>query len=531
MAKYRITGPDGGTYEITAPDDASEADILAYAQRNAGMTKAPEPQAEAAPEAPQAPEKGFLQNARETLKDSVTGVAQGATFNLADEIQGALATPIELGIGAYKGLDDGKGLGQRFSDAYTRGLERARAGLKEAEDRSPIASVVGNVAGGGMTGGAMQKGGLTLLNAAKPTVGSMVGRGAAEGALYGGAYGFGSGEGTGDRLDKALSGGALGGATGGVMGGIGAKMAQSAADKTIPSVDALKNAGTAAYKEARQAGVEVKSDAFKNAVDDIYSAAKMKGLDEGLTPDSWAALQRLRKEVSSGAPKSLEEIDLLRRVVSSAQDGPKKSDRAVAGVMKDRLDKFITSLTPADVNAGDPIKGVSALTKARDLWSKQSKADLIQTAVTKAERQAASTGAGGNLDNAIRQKIRALLDGPKAATFTKDERELMDKVVRGGTVQNLARLVGKLSPQGNGLMLLGHVVGGVSSGGATLPAAGVGYAAKKFADSATPRNVDALSRLIRSGGQLPQPQQLTAAQQAALGGITRGVAQQRGLLD
>jgi hypothetical protein len=34
MAKYRITGPDGGTYEVTAPDNSSEADVLAYAQKN-----------------------------------------------------------------------------------------------------------------------------------------------------------------------------------------------------------------------------------------------------------------------------------------------------------------------------------------------------------------------------------------------------------------------------------------------------------------------------------------------------------------
>lgn len=34
MAKFRITAPDGNTYEITAPDDASEEDVLAYAQLN-----------------------------------------------------------------------------------------------------------------------------------------------------------------------------------------------------------------------------------------------------------------------------------------------------------------------------------------------------------------------------------------------------------------------------------------------------------------------------------------------------------------
>lgn len=34
MAKFRITGPDGNTYEITAPDDATEQQVLAYAQSN-----------------------------------------------------------------------------------------------------------------------------------------------------------------------------------------------------------------------------------------------------------------------------------------------------------------------------------------------------------------------------------------------------------------------------------------------------------------------------------------------------------------
>lgn len=33
MAKYRITAPDGGVYEITAPDNASQEDVLAYAQQ------------------------------------------------------------------------------------------------------------------------------------------------------------------------------------------------------------------------------------------------------------------------------------------------------------------------------------------------------------------------------------------------------------------------------------------------------------------------------------------------------------------
>lgn len=36
MARFRITGPDGGTYEVTAPDDANEQQVLEYVRANAG---------------------------------------------------------------------------------------------------------------------------------------------------------------------------------------------------------------------------------------------------------------------------------------------------------------------------------------------------------------------------------------------------------------------------------------------------------------------------------------------------------------
>lgn len=40
MAKYRVTSPSGEIYEVTAPDDASESDVLAYAQKQFAPKKA-----------------------------------------------------------------------------------------------------------------------------------------------------------------------------------------------------------------------------------------------------------------------------------------------------------------------------------------------------------------------------------------------------------------------------------------------------------------------------------------------------------
>ena len=42
MASYNITSPDGQKYTINAPDDASQEDVMAYAQKSFKMAKAPE---------------------------------------------------------------------------------------------------------------------------------------------------------------------------------------------------------------------------------------------------------------------------------------------------------------------------------------------------------------------------------------------------------------------------------------------------------------------------------------------------------
>ena len=34
MAEFKITTPDGGQYKITAPDNASEADVMKHASLN-----------------------------------------------------------------------------------------------------------------------------------------------------------------------------------------------------------------------------------------------------------------------------------------------------------------------------------------------------------------------------------------------------------------------------------------------------------------------------------------------------------------
>ena len=67
MATYRIQSPDGQTYTITAPPDATEDQVLAYAQKNFKMAKVSP-----------AEEKSFVDRAAQQGKNALGGFIRGA---------------------------------------------------------------------------------------------------------------------------------------------------------------------------------------------------------------------------------------------------------------------------------------------------------------------------------------------------------------------------------------------------------------------------------------------------------------------
>jgi hypothetical protein len=70
MARYEVTGPDGQKYEITAPDAASESEILTYFQSQVQATS------KTAPAQPDAPHMGTLED---VARSGGAGLVRGAT--------------------------------------------------------------------------------------------------------------------------------------------------------------------------------------------------------------------------------------------------------------------------------------------------------------------------------------------------------------------------------------------------------------------------------------------------------------------
>lgn len=447
-----------------------------------------------------------------------TGALQGMTLGFGDELMAGVLSPIEAGVRAYRGEDAGKGLLDRLGSGYDAALDRERGVLKTAERDHPVAETLGNLGGGLALGSTLSNGGVTLLKGA-PTVAKAAG----EGALYGAAQGLGEGEGLEDRLKRAAAGGAAGGVMGGIFGRVADNLSTKQMMKGVPSTEDLKDAAQLAYKQSDQAGLILKPQGIQTLAGDIKSDLANDGFLPRLHPRIAATLDEI--DNVGGQNVTLKGIDVLRRVANNARMSTDPSEARLGGKIVGRLDDYLNKLGPADILTGDAA-GVDALKDARRLWSQTKKSELIEDAADKGVLRAGSTGSGGNSDNAIRQNIRGILTSPtKSAGFTDAEKEAMRTVVMGTRAQNIARLVGKLSPEGNGLMLTLGAGGAAATSGATLPLSLAGYAAKRIADAATPSNLRIVEALIRSGGNMPA-KQLTAGQRLVFEALTRQGAQQ-----
>lgn len=423
------------------------------------------------------------------------GAMQGLGFNFGDEA-----------IGKLEGMTGGD---EQFA------VERAREMDRRAQE-NPWAYYGGFVPGavasslslGKAIGGAGKAMGLGAT--AGSSLAGRAGLGAATGALEGGLAGFGAGEdGMADRAEGALWGAGLGAALGGVVApAIGAgvnKLSQwNATRKTIadaikgaPTTAELRAAGNAAYKDVDDAGVVVKPEAFAGMVDDVTGRMRGAGLDEGmgsLTPQS-ARVAAILEDAATD-PKAagipFKDIDLLRRkagVPAANMATPLESRLGTTAI--EGVDDFVRNLTPDQVSAGDVKALPELIGKARDIWSKMSKSQMIDDAMEASENYL-SGGASG-----IRNQFARILKSDKLSRgFSEVEKAAMRRVVNGSFPEKVLNMFS------SGLGQTAAATAGAYMGSLPGLVAGVGIGgiARKGAEALSSRNAEIVRALVANGG-------------------------------
>lgn len=265
-----------------------------------------------------------------------------------------------------------------------------------------------------------------------------------------------------------------------------------------PAISDLKNAASAAYDTVDNSGMIISKAAMGGLMKTIKKNLTDLGYHPNLQPKTAAVLDALNATGRNN--QTFQGMDVLRRIANNAVDPMNKSDTMMSRTIVDNMDDFVNGLGPGQVIGGAVDQNaIDALGNARDLWSRAAKGQQIQDLINKAAFNSQSMTSVGS-GQALRTAFRQFANNPRAISrFAPDEQAAIRRVATGGPVENVARLIGKLSPDQTIPMLseMGAFAMAPSLETAAVPAAG--YVGKKISGALTARAADRAAALVRSG--------------------------------
>ncbi len=314
------------------------------------------------------------------LNDLGRGIVSGATFGFGDEIAGGLEAGADLLTGNIS-LD-------KLKEAYQKHRDESRTLYKQAEERSPIASTIGNITGGIAPALLTMGGSSTVQGAgalARIAAGAKAGLGA--GAL--GGLGTSEADTIAGDLSNAAEGAKMGALFGGaISGGIEAAKGIKALGKGI--------AGAAKKTQLAKDNIDALNLGYKNT--DIITSEGLDAAEKNIrstTKDTAFALKDVLQEAGDdiGAAKALAKergfnvntkngIDKLKNFITEASDSIDDRDRDDALIFKKLIDNL-----EMGVEKEIPIEK-SLIGKAKIIKAKPSSEEkLLQRVATETESE------------------------------------------------------------------------------------------------------------------------------------------------
>lgn len=438
-----------------------------------------------------------LQRAPQMVARGVAAPAAGAMLG------GAVGGPVGALVGSVAAPLIG-------GDLIGRGL--SALGLAEPETSMERALVAG---GGALGGAGGQLGALSQLarSAATP-----VGRGIAQtlaqqptrqlaAAVPAGAVG----QAIAEETESPLAGMVAGAATA-LPFGIGARGPRIQQEQ-------VKAQAASLYDELRSTGFKIVDRSFRANMQNI--AGKLR--NEGYTPTGFPKIEGALKELTTNRqPKTFDELQALRNIITSAQASNDAAERRLAGILKDEYDNYISNIPTRDVRdaQGRFLKDRGQLDlweQARGAYSRLKKSEVFSEMLENAQLdQSKFTQSGA--ENSLATQLRQLAKNKnKMRLFTQEERDAIKEAAKGGTTQNLLKFFGRFAPTGP--------VSGMFTGGAAVasPMIGLGLAggtsaARMGAAAMRQRSVEDLMQQMLAGRPVRQPS--VAATMATRGALS-----------
>jgi hypothetical protein len=265
------------------------------------------------------------------------------------------------------------------------------------------------------------------------------------------------------------------------------------------STQALDRIATDRYDQLQRSGVQLKTDEFVNAMDDIA-----KGLrQEGYTPKAFPKVAGAIEELTSTAqPKDWTELQALRKMIRSGQKSIEPEERRMASILLDDYDNYLMTVPKESIASGDMKNAGQLWSEARNAYSKMKKSEVFEDMLNEAKLDRSKFTQSGE-ENSLAKQLRQLAkNDKKMRLFTKTEQDAIEQAAKGGSVQNMLKFFGRFAP--TGVVPVGLSVGTT----ALAPMIGIpltiGAAGSRgLATNMRRGSVEDLTNMMRTGG-VPQ---------------------------
>jgi hypothetical protein len=263
----------------------------------------------------------------------------------------------------------------------------------------------------------------------------------------------------------------------------------------VPTTEQLTSAAKSAYADAKSSGVVVPAESYSKALTRIQDAIKAEGINSTLHPKTTAVLKQL--EESAGKNLSITDAENLRRVIQEVAGDLDPVTRKPTG------DAFRASKILDEFD--DAIDQLSVNSDARSKWARSRKSQMLDDMIHRAEIRAGAHYTQAGMEHALRQEFKQLAMNPRRMRgLDANQRTAIEKVAKGGPVENTLRALGKFDPTTGGmgtLVSLGtSAIAAPFTGGLSMALPLAGFGGKRAATKMTERNVDAAREALVGRG-------------------------------
>jgi len=252
-----------------------------------------------------------------------------------------------------------------------------------------------------------------------------------------------------------------------------------------PTLENLQQVKNAAYSAVDKAGVKFKSNEMNQIVAKSNAAVAKFNYVPEVDLQTKAALKTIQAQMDS--TMTVGQLDKLRQNLYKRY-GAARNEQGIRGII-DVIDEAIEAKAPANRLMG----------AAREANKRYKKLEMLEDAFKKAELDTAASGSGGNIVNNYRRAVASILKNKRKTQFFQDyEIKMMQQFVEGKMSDNVLRLIGKMSPTGNGLMQalnVGAIAYNPAMAGVSLAGAG----AKGLSDARTLKQAEQIKNTLATG--------------------------------